>query len=373
MISLDAIARVLKAEPRWDPATGQARLRQGDRELRFQTGSARAQVNGADHPLPMAPLEQNGEPFVPLRFAAESLGASVTWEASAQTVRVQTSATLAWTAMTAEDKSWWEPTGHPEPYSGSFWAPDTARELPPVAYGTLGYHSNLPIGATIRSYVLQSPLPNVKESLPVYIQGSYPQEFRTHFARAVEEPQDWYVVPEYALFTSRDETAIGEKAPVGSPEEAEQRAAQLLGPLLEGEYRTAPRQRDDGWDVIFHRVANGVRMVGRPLTVHLNGDGQATFIGGRRRPLLAWSAYPTLPPEEAWRQVQAGRWLALYIDEPQLEGVVDAFTVTEVELIYHEQHADFPLQVMPPYYAFRNKEGYALYVPAVADPHTTRP
>lgn len=374
MVALDDVARLLGADPEWNATTQQAWLRKGSRSIRFRVGSDQAEVDGQFQAMSVAPVQMNMQLFVPLRFVAERFGATVDWDAAGQRVRIQRPIRFSpMIMMQPENKSWWDPSGFPEPYTGSFWAPERPKELPPVAYGTLGYHQPIPEAVSIASYSLQAELPQVPATLPVYLQGGYPPELKERFHSLVERPEDWYFVPQWALLNYLGERPIGAKAAVGSPEEAERRAAELLGPLLQGDYRAEVRSLSTGWSVLFHRYVKGIRNVGRPLTVTLNAEGQATNVSGRYKPLLAWSAYPLLKPEAAWDLLREGRWLQLFTDQPQLKGTVAEFAVTEVELIYHDQHADFALQTMPPYYAFRNKEGYALYVPAVADPYTTRP
>ncbi|PLR78330.1 hypothetical protein CU633_05840 [Bacillus sp. V3-13] len=69
--------------------------------------------------------------------------------------------------------------------------------------------------------------------------------------------------------------------------------------------------------------------------------------------------------------LKQGKWLHIYITDSasELKGNIDRFVINEVEVAYHEQHPSYSRQVLQPYYVFKNKEGQALYIPAIADPY----
>ncbi|MDG0809687.1 WG repeat-containing protein [Cohnella rhizosphaerae] len=72
------------------PRRIRSRSKKGNRLIILQPGSKTAKVNGAKIAIVAAPVLIGGVPYVPLRFVAESLGASLSWNASTGAYEVNT-------------------------------------------------------------------------------------------------------------------------------------------------------------------------------------------------------------------------------------------------------------------------------------------
>jgi len=83
-----AIAEALGAEVVWDSGTRSAVITKGEMTIRLPIGSKNAQVNGKTVALDVPAEIQNGRTLVPLRFLAENLRFSVSWDAAAQTAEL---------------------------------------------------------------------------------------------------------------------------------------------------------------------------------------------------------------------------------------------------------------------------------------------
>lgn len=90
MVPLRLIAEGLGAEVAWDAATETVTVTGvGRPAVRLEVGKASATVNGKDVRLDMPPKVVAGRTFVPVRFIAENLGASVTWNGGSQRVVIK--------------------------------------------------------------------------------------------------------------------------------------------------------------------------------------------------------------------------------------------------------------------------------------------
>jgi len=244
---------------------------------------------------------------------------------------------------------------------------------------------------TVRAYELATALPQAPGELDVYLLGEYP---RRHFGMHAEllrnknlqggrSLQGWSFNPEYSLLQYRHPVPLGERATVSTKAEAEQRAKEVLqeyGLLMpDAATPTTVEEADRTWRVYFFRRINGIVVyTAQAMMVRINQDGQAVGILGRRRPVLAQSRYPLRSAEEAWKLLQQGRGVPMYVDDlaRQIQGqsgTVDQFVVDRIELAYVETQVVEPRQIMQPYYVFHDQQGYALYVPAVADPYVQWP
>lgn len=87
---LAGISTALGAAGKYDAKTNTLSIKKGSRLLILQIGSKTAKVNGAKVALAAAPILVGGTPYVPLRFAAESLGASLSWNAASGAYEVNT-------------------------------------------------------------------------------------------------------------------------------------------------------------------------------------------------------------------------------------------------------------------------------------------
>jgi hypothetical protein len=83
-----AIAEALGAQVVWDSGTRSAVITKGEMTICLPIGSKNAQVNGKTVALDVPAEIQNGRTLVPLRFLAENLSFSVSWDAAAQTAEL---------------------------------------------------------------------------------------------------------------------------------------------------------------------------------------------------------------------------------------------------------------------------------------------
>lgn len=389
MVPLRALTEGLGMLVGWDRATQTVTVHKGELVVELQIGAAVARVNG--RPVDLDPPAQlvGGRTYMPLRLISEGLGFTVDWDGPTQTIAVTSppapapvrnpgdpADVLRCQPCTYAPSEWGQPDDFPRLWRGRFWAPDLPDLLPPLALGELqpSTHNLLRYPLTVRSFALDGVLPDAPAQLPVYEVGSYPASHLALFNRTVANPQRWEYLPAYSEAQYVSKVPLGEAAPVATAQAAVERARTLLGDLLppgSGYPLVTPLSRG-GWQLIFNRYAPyGWRVfTDHPFTVALDGDGRVTAVSGRRRPILTQSLYPLRSPQDAYKLLTQGRWLHLYITDgsPVLQGEIQRFTVKSVELAYHEVQSTEPRQIMQPYYVFRNEQGQALYVPAVADP-----
>lgn len=86
---LRAIFEALGASVEWDNATRTIISRRKDRSIVLQIDSHTARVNNSPIVLSVPPVIIGGRTMVSVRFIAESLGATVTWDERTRTVSVQ--------------------------------------------------------------------------------------------------------------------------------------------------------------------------------------------------------------------------------------------------------------------------------------------
>lgn len=264
-------------------------------------------------------------------------------------------------------------SAYPPPFTGTFWWPDSPKELKPKAFGKVSSVKN-PIlrdskgevqGFEIGKFTLDTTLPQAATELPVYMIGVYPSSHRQQF----KGPDGWTYKPLLAAVLSgpiRIESPVGDKA-------AEQATAFLkqYDLLLPDNEAATVYTRPEATILAFYRHAAGLPVYGDPpacVTFGKDGTGSAML---RRRPFLERSMYPIRTPQEAWQSLQRREFVTpsgTYCDDggPVLLGKVADFRVTSVELAYWESQVLAPLEAMLPYYIFRNADGASLYVPAVA-------
>ncbi|MBW3624238.1 MAG: copper amine oxidase N-terminal domain-containing protein [Armatimonadetes bacterium] len=82
-------AEHLGAKVDWNNRTKQAFIQRGTRNVRLQIGNLNAWVNGDLVTLYERPFIRNARTYVPLRFVAEALGGTVTWDGQTKTIRIQ--------------------------------------------------------------------------------------------------------------------------------------------------------------------------------------------------------------------------------------------------------------------------------------------
>lgn len=79
MIPLRAVAEGLGAQVDWDPRTRHVTVNRAGTVLRFTVGSPAVLVNGREEKMDTVPQIKNSRTVIPLRYAAEYLGAQVEW------------------------------------------------------------------------------------------------------------------------------------------------------------------------------------------------------------------------------------------------------------------------------------------------------
>ncbi|MBT9177306.1 MAG: Oligopeptide-binding protein AppA [Firmicutes bacterium] len=89
LVPMRAIFEALGAQVHWDDATHTIRAYRREDAIVLQLGSRTAWVNGPSRQLDVAPIAIGGRTMVPLRFAAEALGAQVAWVDATRTVTVK--------------------------------------------------------------------------------------------------------------------------------------------------------------------------------------------------------------------------------------------------------------------------------------------
>jgi uncharacterized protein YbbC (DUF1343 family) len=90
MVPLRAIAEALGAEVGWNNDTRVVTIRKGERVSRFTIDSNIAFYGNEQVVMDTCPVIRNDRTMLPVRYAAESLGAKVDWEQSTQTVIIET-------------------------------------------------------------------------------------------------------------------------------------------------------------------------------------------------------------------------------------------------------------------------------------------
>lgn len=263
--------------------------------------------------------------------------------------------------------------------SASLWLPDRPEAREPRAFGMLPRERQTGPRLTVRSFELSGTLPPAPTELAVYLVGSYPATHRDHVSRVLEDVRSWIFIPEYSLVQYRPTEPTGIGFPIRSADEAADRATQFLsrrGLLLRDSLPPIVVPLADQWRVLFHRRVSGIPVyTNKGLVIQFDRSGRITDLIGRRRPLESYSTYPLRSVEDAWRLVLDGKWITFYVDDggPPGNADIERFIVRDVELAYVEAEVVEPLQIMQPFFVFRNEQRRAVYVPAVAPSHVTWP
>lgn len=88
MVPFRAVFESLGLKVGWDPSTKSVTGTSADLTIKLTVGSSRATVGNIISKLPVAPVQQGGTVYVPLRFIGEATGGEVVWDASARSVRI---------------------------------------------------------------------------------------------------------------------------------------------------------------------------------------------------------------------------------------------------------------------------------------------
>lgn len=89
MVPMRAIFEALGAVVHWDQATRTVRAYRREDAIVLEVDHGRAWINGPRRAMDAPPLIQRDRTLVPLRFVAESLGATVDWNSQTRTVTVE--------------------------------------------------------------------------------------------------------------------------------------------------------------------------------------------------------------------------------------------------------------------------------------------
>ncbi|MBQ9429840.1 MAG: copper amine oxidase N-terminal domain-containing protein [Clostridia bacterium] len=90
LMPLRFIAEAMGASVEWDGATGTATLTEGTNVVVITLGSTTATVGGATVTLDVPAASRNGRTLLPVRFIAESFGATVAWDGATSTATLTT-------------------------------------------------------------------------------------------------------------------------------------------------------------------------------------------------------------------------------------------------------------------------------------------
>ena len=89
MVPMRAMFEWLGCKVTYWPQNGAIEAAGSGKTINLWVGNSKARVDGQTVALQAAPREINGTAYVPLRFVAVAMGASVDWSESAQTVTVK--------------------------------------------------------------------------------------------------------------------------------------------------------------------------------------------------------------------------------------------------------------------------------------------
>lgn len=93
MVPMRAIFESLGAHVDWLAETQTIHAVRGNQEVVLQIGAKEATVNGVNRPMDVAPQIQQDRTYVPLRFVAEALNASVSWDPRERKASITSSTT----------------------------------------------------------------------------------------------------------------------------------------------------------------------------------------------------------------------------------------------------------------------------------------
>ncbi|MBQ8836522.1 MAG: copper amine oxidase N-terminal domain-containing protein [Clostridia bacterium] len=85
MLPVRFVAEAFGAEVKWDGATSTATLTTADTTIEITIGATTAKVNGVEVTLDAPAFIENSRTYLPVRFVAENLGATVAWDGATST------------------------------------------------------------------------------------------------------------------------------------------------------------------------------------------------------------------------------------------------------------------------------------------------
>ena len=89
MLPVRYIAEALGATVLWDRATSTATVKTADTEIRISVSADSATVNGERITLDTPAFIENDRAYMPVRFIAEALGATVSWDGTTSTATIR--------------------------------------------------------------------------------------------------------------------------------------------------------------------------------------------------------------------------------------------------------------------------------------------
>ena len=89
LLPIRAVIEALEGSVAWDAVARKATVTLGTHTIEIWIGSNQARVNGVDVPLDVAAMIVNSRTLLPLRFVAENLGCTVTWDPVGRTVTIK--------------------------------------------------------------------------------------------------------------------------------------------------------------------------------------------------------------------------------------------------------------------------------------------
>jgi Copper amine oxidase N-terminal domain len=105
-VPLRFVTKALGAEVNWDHESGEAKVQMVGKTIIFTLGKEEYTINGEIKKMDTKALMKDTRVFVPVRYAVESLGATLNWEESTNTVYIDTrtiSDTIDWSKPWTEE------------------------------------------------------------------------------------------------------------------------------------------------------------------------------------------------------------------------------------------------------------------------------
>lgn len=100
LVPVRYLADELGAQTAWNGTTQTVTVTEGNTTITLVIGSTTLTVNGTASPMDVAPVISNGRTYLPARYVAQALGATVSWDPTSQTVTITATTTPAPTTTT---------------------------------------------------------------------------------------------------------------------------------------------------------------------------------------------------------------------------------------------------------------------------------
>ena len=103
MVPLRPPMEAMGATVKWDANTKQATIIQGDKNVVFTVGIIKYNVGGRTETMDTRAELVNGRVAIPIKYAAQALGATVSWDAATKTVVIRTGLESKMTVILGKD------------------------------------------------------------------------------------------------------------------------------------------------------------------------------------------------------------------------------------------------------------------------------